>query len=70
MTVGLETKYDILVSKALQFLTSVASTQHAENFNNQTVLVQVIEKHLNEFLSFGQIALQQGDNSHASGLED
>ncbi|KAH7090005.1 CAS/CSE protein [Paraphoma chrysanthemicola] len=44
MTVGLETKYDILVSKALQFLTSVASTQHAENFNNQTVLVQVIEK--------------------------
>jgi exportin-2 (importin alpha re-exporter) len=44
MTVGLETKYDILVSKALQFLTSVASTQHAENFNNQNVLVQVIEK--------------------------
>jgi exportin-2 (importin alpha re-exporter) len=44
MTVGLETKYDILVSKALQFLTSVASTQHAENFNNQSVLVQVIEK--------------------------
>ncbi|KAH8726028.1 CAS/CSE protein [Phaeosphaeriaceae sp. PMI808] len=44
MTVGLETKYDILVSKALQFLTAVASTQHAENFNNQTVLVQVIEK--------------------------
>lgn len=44
MTVGLETKYDILVSKALQFLTSVASTQHAENFNNQGVLVQVIEK--------------------------
>ncbi|KAF1918242.1 CAS/CSE protein [Ampelomyces quisqualis] len=44
MTVGLETKYDILVSKALQFLTAVASTNHAENFNNQTVLVQVIEK--------------------------
>ncbi len=44
MSVGLETKYDILVSKALQFLTSVASTQHAESFNNQTVLVQVIEK--------------------------
>lgn len=44
MTVGLETKYDILVSKALQFLTAVASTQHAENFNNQSVLVQVIEK--------------------------
>lgn len=44
MSVGLETKYDILVSKALQFLTAVASTQHAENFNNQNVLVQVIEK--------------------------
>jgi len=44
MTVGLETKYDILVSKALQFLTAVASTQHAESFNNQDVLVQVIEK--------------------------
>jgi exportin-2 (importin alpha re-exporter) len=44
MTVGLETKYDILVSKALQFLTAVAATQHAENFNNQDVLVQVIEK--------------------------
>jgi exportin-2 (importin alpha re-exporter) len=44
MSVGLETKYDILVSKALQFLTAVASTRHAEAFNNQTVLVQVIEK--------------------------
>jgi exportin-2 (importin alpha re-exporter) len=44
MTVGLETKYDIVVSKALQFLTAVASTQHAEQFNNQSVLVQVIEK--------------------------
>lgn len=44
MSVGLETKYDILVSKALQFLTRVAGTQHAESFNNQQVLVQVIEK--------------------------
>lgn len=44
MSVGLETKYDILVSKALQFLTAVASTRHAENFNNEGVLVQVIEK--------------------------
>ncbi|RMZ67072.1 chromosome segregation cse1 [Pyrenophora seminiperda CCB06] len=44
MSVGLETKYDILVSKALQFLTAVASTQHAEAFNNEPVLVQVIEK--------------------------
>ncbi|KAF2128898.1 Cse1-domain-containing protein [Dothidotthia symphoricarpi CBS 119687] len=44
MSVGLETKYDILVSKALQFLTAVASTSHAESFNNQDVLVQIIEK--------------------------
>lgn len=44
MSVGLETKYDILVSKALQFLTAVASTRHAQSFNNKDVLVQVIEK--------------------------
>jgi exportin-2 (importin alpha re-exporter) len=44
MTVGLETKYDIVVSKALQFLTAVAGTPHAESFNNQAVLVQIIEK--------------------------
>lgn len=44
MSVGLETKYDILVSKALQFLSAVASTQHAEAFSRQEVLVQVIEK--------------------------
>jgi exportin-2 (importin alpha re-exporter) len=44
MSVGLETKYDILVSKALQFLTAVAGTHHAEAFNNQGVLVQIIEK--------------------------
>jgi len=30
------------------------------------ILVQVIEKHLDEFLSFGQIALQQGDNSQTT----
>ena len=45
MSVGLETKYDILVSKALQFLTSVANLrQHAEAFNNQGTLGQVVEK--------------------------
>ncbi len=38
-------KYDILVSKALQFLTAVASApRHAENFNNEETLSQVIEK--------------------------
>lgn len=45
MTVGLETKYDILVSRALQFLTSVAHIpQHAQAFNNPQILGQVIEK--------------------------
>ncbi|KAK7535633.1 CAS/CSE protein [Phyllosticta citricarpa] len=43
--IGTETKYDILVSKALQFLTSVtANKQHAAAFNNDQVLNQVIEK--------------------------
>ncbi|KAL5115817.1 importin-alpha export receptor [Pleosporales sp. CAS-2024a] len=44
MSVALDTKYDILVSKALHFLTAVAATPHAENFNNRDVLVQVMEK--------------------------
>lgn len=44
-TIGPETKFDILVSKALQFLTAVASiSKHAENFNNQEILGQVVEK--------------------------
>ena len=44
-TVGSETKYDILVSRALQFLTSVARIkQHAEAFNNEQTLGQVVEK--------------------------
>ncbi len=43
--VGAETKYDILVSKALQFLTAVARIeQHAQGFNNQNTLSQVVEK--------------------------
>ncbi|KAI9838217.1 MAG: importin-alpha export receptor [Sclerophora amabilis] len=44
-TIGSETKYDILVSKALQFLTAVAHVeQHAQNFNNEETLSQVVEK--------------------------
>lgn len=44
-TVGHDTKYDILVSKALQFLTAVASIPvHAEKFNNEEILGQVVEK--------------------------
>jgi exportin-2 (importin alpha re-exporter) len=44
-TIGPETKFDILVSKALHFLTAVASIdKHAQNFNNEEILGQVVEK--------------------------
>lgn len=44
-TIGPETKFDILVSKALHFLTAVASLdRHAQNFNNNEILGQVVEK--------------------------
>ncbi len=44
-TTGTETKYDILVSKALQFLTAVARiSQHAQNFKSEEVLGLVVDK--------------------------
>jgi exportin-2 (importin alpha re-exporter) len=44
-SIGTETKYDVLVSKALQFLTSVASIhEHAQAFNNEATLNEVVEK--------------------------
>ena len=44
-TVGSETKNDFLVSKALQFLTAVTSvSEHAQAFNNEATLSQVIER--------------------------
>jgi exportin-2 (importin alpha re-exporter) len=44
-TVGPETKYDLVASKALQFLKTVCGNKaHAENFNNEGVLGQVVEK--------------------------
>lgn len=43
--IGPETKYDAVVSKALEFLTTVAGmVQHAQNFNSADVLGQVTEK--------------------------
>ncbi|KAF2154591.1 Cse1-domain-containing protein [Myriangium duriaei CBS 260.36] len=43
-TIGSDTKYDVLVSKALQFLTSIVKIkQHADTFNSQEVLGQVVE---------------------------
>lgn len=44
-TIGPETKYDLVVGRALEFLTTVAGIpQHAQNFNNVDVLGQVTEK--------------------------
>ncbi|PYH94234.1 Cse1-domain-containing protein [Aspergillus ellipticus CBS 707.79] len=44
-TISQETKYDILVSKALQFLTSIAGmTEHAFVFQAEGTLGQIIEK--------------------------
>ena len=44
-TVGPEIKNDILVSKALQFLTAVTSiVEHAQAFNNESTLSQVVER--------------------------
>ncbi|KAI4092519.1 MAG: hypothetical protein LQ339_007898 [Xanthoria mediterranea] len=44
-TTSLEPKNDILVSKALQFLTSVTRlSQHARAFNNEDTMSQVIER--------------------------
>ena len=43
--VGPEIKYDILVSKALQFLTAVTSSvEHAQAFSNEATLSQVVER--------------------------
>ncbi|KAL2871331.1 putative chromosome segregation protein Cse1 [Aspergillus lucknowensis] len=44
-TIGQETKYDILVSRALKFLTSIAGMpQHAQVFQAEGTLSQVVEK--------------------------
>lgn len=44
-TVGPEIKLDILVSRALQFLTAVThSAEHAQAFNDQNTLGQVVER--------------------------
>ena len=44
-TTGQETKYDILVSRALHFLTSVASMpEHAAAFQSEETLGQIVEK--------------------------
>lgn len=42
---GPEKRYDLLVSRALQFLTAVASVpKHAQAFNDENILGQIVEK--------------------------
>ncbi|KUI61081.1 Importin alpha re-exporter [Cytospora mali] len=42
---GPEKRYDLLVSRALQFLTAVASvSKHAQAFNDENILGQIVEK--------------------------
>lgn len=44
-TIGQEQRYDLLVSKALNFLTVVVKNKdYAQNFNNEQTLGQVVEK--------------------------
>ncbi|CAK4029883.1 chromosome segregation Cse1 [Lecanosticta acicola] len=44
-TIGPEAKYDLVVSRALEFLTTIAGIrEHAESFNNADILGQVTEK--------------------------
>ena len=44
-TIGTETKYDVLVSRALQFLTSVTGIpEHTEVFSNEANMSQVVER--------------------------
>ncbi|KAM5342582.1 hypothetical protein ACJ41O_013548 [Fusarium nematophilum] len=54
---GTETKYDVIVSKALHFLTAVASTkEHSGIFNNEEVLTQIVEK-----VILPNVALRESD---------
>ncbi|KAI1823352.1 CAS/CSE protein [Xylaria intraflava] len=56
-TIGPETKYDNLVSKALHFLTAIAGTaQHSATFNDENVLSQVVEK-----VVLPNVALRESD---------
>lgn len=56
-SLGPETKYDLVASRALNFLTSVCNhNKHAQNFNNQDTLTQVIERAV-----LPNIALREAD---------
>ncbi|KAF5530728.1 importin-alpha export receptor [Fusarium mexicanum] len=54
---GPETKYDLIVSKALHFLTAIASSaQHSGIFNSEDVLTQIVEK-----VILPNVALRESD---------
>lgn len=56
-TIGAETKYDTLVSKALSFLTAIAGTsQYSDAFNSEDVLTQIVEK-----VILPNVALRESD---------
>ncbi|KAL2015956.1 hypothetical protein VTK56DRAFT_4512 [Thermocarpiscus australiensis] len=56
-SIGPEKRYDILTSKALQFLTAVASVRrHAEIFNNEQILSTIVEK-----VVLPNVALRESD---------
>ncbi|KAI1391113.1 putative mportin-alpha export receptor [Hypoxylon trugodes] len=55
-SIGPETKYDNLVSKALHFLTAIAASPHSASFNNEGVLGQVVEK-----VILPNVALRESD---------
>lgn len=59
-TIGPETKFDILVSKALHFLTAVASINtHAQNFNDENVLGEVVNKVILPNISLRESDIEQ-----------
>lgn len=56
-SIGTETKYDGLISKALHFLTAVAGTKdHSQLFNDENVLNQIVEK-----VILPNVALRESD---------
>ena len=56
-TTGPGKRYDILISKALQFLTAVAaSPRHAGNFSSEEILGQIVEK-----VILPNVALRESD---------
>ncbi|KAF1810049.1 putative chromosome segregation protein Cse1 [Eremomyces bilateralis CBS 781.70] len=59
--IGMETKYDVLVSKALHFLTTVCMKEKhaAESFSDENVLTQVVEKIIVSNLTLRESDIEQ-----------